>query len=54
MDGAGADHHQQTRVVAIQYGAHGVALGTDLAGEFMGQRQALAQFGRGGQRLGAA
>ncbi|MNQ86728.1 hypothetical protein D3C85_1019280 [compost metagenome] len=54
VDGAGTDHHQQAGVLAIQHGTHGVALGTDLAGELMGQRQALAQFGRGGQRLGAA
>ncbi len=54
MQGAGADHHQQARITAIEHGTDGVAVGGDTFGKGVGQRQALAQYGGAGQRLGAA
>ena len=52
VDGAGADHHQQTRITALQNIGNALALVTDALAQAGGQRQTLLQLRRGGQTHG--
>ena len=52
VDRAGADHHQQAVVVAVEDGADRPAVGRDPLGEGRGKRQRLAQLAGRGQRRG--
>ena len=54
VQGAGADHYQQTWVVTIEDGADRVALLLHLARERGAEWQLFAQLGGAGQRRGLA
>ena len=54
MQGAGADHHQQARVVTIENGADRVALLLHLAREGGREGQLFAQLDGAGQGRGVA